>query len=694
MRQVSRAVQALLRPQSIAVVGVSSDPTALGSRLFATLQDHAFGGGLFAINRRAAPRADGGATYTSLSALPTIPDLCMLVVPSGAVRDVLAECAELGVPSAVVCADGGFQSGEVHRGTRVVGPNSVGIYNRAHNMAATWSPVIRESTPESLPDGTIAVVAQSGGLGFGILSALKARGLGARYVLSCGNEVDLDCIDLALGCLDDPDIRVLLMFLEGLHQPGRLLDLAARARALGKHIAVAKVGRSEAAQQAAELHTAHLAGADAAYEAAFASTGIVRARDVAELVDVAQLLAYAPALRSAAVGITSISGGSAVWLTDACVEAGLEVPLLSDESQDGIRRATGTSGSTRNPVDVTGPRLEPDALAASVRRLAAEPAIGAVVVALSPAVSADSVAAIADIESDAGKPIVAFDYAGDGRVLSSGEKKIPTFTSPVRLAEALRLVSHRLPIRPAYRTSGTDSGSAILLESEVKRRLQSYGVAFPDEQLVTSAPSAADFAARYPSVALKAQAGGIVHKARLGLVALDVAPADAAAVFERLVLRARELTGNDPEGVLIAEMLPAGLEMFVGAIVSGEFGPLITIGLGGAHTELIGDRFVLLPPLQRDGVLSGMRRLRNAHAVAQACSASDLDAFVDTVERVAQFVVDSKDELAGVDLNPVTIIPGRGALVVDASATAAKSAAPDSPPGGQRPRVTRQEVRP
>jgi acyl-CoA synthetase (NDP forming) len=325
---------------------------------------------------------------------------------------------------------------------RVLGPNAEGLINVVDDIPVGFSPTIdyRRGLVR-LRRGDVAVVAHSGGLGFALFNDGLSRGLGFSHVISTGNEVDLDLGELAGHLLDDPATRVLLLFLEGIDDPRRLTALGGAAVARDKRIVVAKVGSSAAGRRAALAHTAHDAGDAEAYARALDCPGILRAGDQEQMIDFALALSRTPRPAGTRVGVVTVSGGAGTWLADDLVDAGLEVPLLSDGLQRRLRELIPAYGSPMNPVDATAQVLSTGGVSPVVRLLVDSGEVDAVVL----------VKTLADpqqlereraglVELAAALPLVIYSYTrpAPSSVDLLEELGIAYFTSGARTAAALR----------------------------------------------------------------------------------------------------------------------------------------------------------------------------------------------------------------------------------------------------------------
>jgi acetate---CoA ligase (ADP-forming) len=700
------SIESLLRPESVVIVGASNNPQAPGGMLLEVFRQYDFRGRLYAVNPRGEDMGAGLIAHADLSSLPEVPDLCLIVVAAERVMAVLGECRAIGVKAAIVYSaptpENPLNSEQFSQVTkdsdfRVIGPNSVGLLNVAHHLAASWSPAIDVSRGGTRPgDGPVAIVAQSGGLGFGMLSESTRRGLGVRYTISTGNEENIDCLEFAQTALEDTEIGVVVLFIEGLRSP---LDLPAIGRAAlekRKALVAVKVGRSAAGQAASVLHTAHLAGSDIAYEAVFQQYGIVRADDSEEAIDCAMAMTRCPLMSTRGVGIATYSGGAGVWVADACEAFGLRVPVLDHDAQESLQAQVRTYGSVANPVDLTGPKMSANALVEAATALAAQSDIGAVVV-ISPMVGIrDSTRLsmdngtqltidLAALQKSSGKPIIMYTYTGatTAWVEDLSNSGIAWYTSPYRLARALGALAERGESQTRWsRESDIDLRSStplatqimeptgdILLEYEVKSWLRGNGIRTTREFLVHSAAEAQDAADTLGGdVAMKAQAEGVVHKSALGLVALDVTKARVQATFEELWEAGTRATGSSPRGISVQEMLPRGIEIIIGTITDPEFGPLIMVGSGGTAAELLEDRRFRLAPISADEALRAVQELRiyRLHESSAEYDVDDWCGVADLVASVSRLAWANQQEIAGFELNPVVVLPRhQGTVVVD-----------------------------
>jgi acyl-CoA synthetase (NDP forming) len=356
----------LVDARAIAIIGASSNPETLSGRPLGYLKHHGFAGRIYPVNPT-RDEVQGMKTYPTISAIPEPVDAAMVAVRAELVPQALEECIAAGVKFAVVVSSG-FGEGQGQGADlkasveallattemRIMGPNCEGLLSMPNAMPLTFSPVVdTDRTGQPLIPGKVAIISQSGGLGFAVAQWGFAVGLGFNYVLSTGNEIDIDAIELAEYLIERDDASVLVLLVEGFDRRERIAALGARARDLGKHIVAAKLGRSAAGVRAAYNHTRHDAGDPQEYQALFGAAGVHEAHDEEDLIDTIQILVKAPTMHGKRVAVVTTSGGAGVWLADNCEAEGLEIPILSDAIQAELATNMPGYGSPVNPVDLT-----------------------------------------------------------------------------------------------------------------------------------------------------------------------------------------------------------------------------------------------------------------------------------------------------------------------------------------------------
>ncbi|MBD0021611.1 hypothetical protein GII33_03090 [Gordonia pseudamarae] len=678
-----------LAPASIAIVGASTNERTISGIPLRMLGMHGYTGEIYPIHP-SAESVGGCRAYRSLADVPTTPDLALIAVRAELVPQAIRDCGARGIPAAYILSSG-FSEGADEQGARVAselddaiadsgvrvcGPNAEGIFNIVDRVAIGFSPTMMPGIGYrgDLRKGNVAVVSHSGGFGFGIFNQGLARGIDFSYIVSTGNEIDVSMLDYVDYLIDDADTQVIVLFIEGLTDAPRLVDLALRAGEAGKTIVAAKMGRSAEGQLATVSHTGHLAGPIHLYRALFGAAGIVEVSDIDELLDVtAALSAWPRAVAGRSVGIVTVSGGAGAWVTDVLREYDIEVPELSGETQGRLRELLPYYAGVRNPVDVTGGAGGLDVQAKVAHILAESPDVDAIVVIGSLLLEDRAVATartFGEVARATGKPVLVHSYTlvADGAVEAFGQEGIPFFMSQEGLARGLSALSRKAVDAAAVRelragVSGVAVASlrerataGVLHEAAVKTWLGEAGMTVPEGRLVTDADAAVAAAAElgYP-LALKVQDAALPHKGDAGVLALGVADdGELRTTVDELLSRASGLLGRAADGVLVERMSLPGAELLLGGLNDPHLGQFITVGAGGSDTELLADTATLVAPASPDQVEQALRTLR-CWPTVQRSGAEAIAEFAELAARVSGLLVQHSDELAELDLNPVRV---------------------------------------
>jgi acetate---CoA ligase (ADP-forming) len=706
-------IGALLWPKTVALVGASPDTESLRGRILNVMKGNNFVGDLYPVTRSHA-EVMGLKAYPSIADLPQPADLAVLIIPARYVPEELERCGKAGVRSAVILSSGfaeamggggaGLQD-EIRAVAKrydmaVSGPNSEGFANTAARLCPTFSPAMEASERPLLPAGPargqLAVLAQSGGMGFAFFDHGRAKELSFRYIVTTGNEACLETLDFADYILDEGQCDALLLLLEDVKNPETFRRVAAKALRAGKPLIVNKIGQSDPGVRAAASHTAALAGSYAAYHAMFAHYGIIEGADIDEMVDMAAaFVAFGSRLPAGRrVGICTGSGGGGGWMADACVSAGLEVPELDPETRARIDVHLPAYGTSQNPVDATAQAVSKIGYAGLAELLLPSPLIDGIIVVMtgrSPAGlerQRDSLARLAQATS---KPILLWSYTlpAPRSVRIVSDAGYPLFTDIRNCARTMRVMAdYRAQreqfLRPiAVRTSEAPARSGavaalasadrVLCEWDAAPILGAYGIgANPPGSLAQSADAAVAAARAIGGpVALKVQSPDLPHKTEAGALALRLSsPEEIRAAYDRVLANARRhAPGARIKGVLVQAMAPPGREVILGIKHDATFGPMLLAGLGGIAVEVLKD--VVLAPVPID--------LRQAHALVARLKgarllqahrgepAHDVDALADVMVLLSTLAADLAGRVAEIDLNPVIVHQaGQGVSVVDA----------------------------
>jgi acetyltransferase len=699
---VSRArLDVLLCPRTVAVIGASRDPSKVGGSVLANLRAAGFAGRIFPVNPRDAV-VQGVAAIPSLRAAPEPVDLAVITVPAAHVQDALRECAASGVRAAVVISAGFREIGGegAQRETalrewigahpiRVLGPNCLGWIRPSRRLNCTFA----AGMPEP---GAIAFVSHSGALGAAILDWARDRGLGLSLFASLGNQADITEADVLELARDDPETRVVALYVEGVANGPRFLE-ALRSTAARKPVVVLKAGRSAEGARAVSSHTGALAGSDRAFDAAVKQAGAVRVDTVEALFDLARALASQPLPRGRRLTIVTNGGGLGIVAADAAHEAELDVAPLDRATRDRLSCVLPPTASLLNPVDLIG-----DADAArygSALSALGGGDVGAVLVLLTAQASTDAAAvarAVASATRDWRTPVAAA-FVGGARVARGArtleEAGIPCYAFPepaVRtLAGMARVAERRAPRVPAAdgNRERADHGApltrlraasgAVLGMRELEPVLTGYGIPCVAARAAVTPADAARVAQElgWP-VALKVLSGDISHKSDIGGVRLGLGSQrdveEATAAMLAVVRRARPDARVD--GVLVQRMAPPGKELLVGMVRDPQFGPMIVVGLGGIYVEVLNDTAARLCPVTAEDALEMLSELKMAPVLRgmRGQPAVNLEALADAIRRFAELATDATD-LAEMELNPLMAGPD-GVVAVDARARRSEEA--------------------
>ncbi|MDE0720625.1 MAG: acetate--CoA ligase family protein [Dehalococcoidia bacterium] len=696
------SIHNMLNPRSIAVVG-ASPRMAYGGRMLAAALKASTRVNVYPVNPR-YEEVQGVKCYPSVTALPETPDVVCVVVSSEQVLDVLNESHQKGTKAAVVISAGfserGTQEGRDlqaqvaafarESGLRISGPNCLGLANVKDDI---W--VSASSRGAEGLGGSVGLVCQSGASAFGpFLNRAIDSGIGLSYIISTGNEADLDFSDFVRYLLDDDDTKVIAGFVEGFKDAKKFIEVAKLAAERGKPIILIKIGRSELGAKAAQSHTAALTGLDALYDAALIQYGVIRVSDYDELLEVANLLSNSPAPAAKGLAVVSHSGGISSLTADMCGQIGLDLPVLNDAARDGINGVLKGFGWASNPSDVTG-FANSDSFPEIMQFMANDPAMGTLVVASS---GGDSQATQVIAQRDLAKEMpLAFLWTGSRRETAGldmlKKASIPVFYTPNRLASGIRSLIDYHDWLGHRGTSGFPETTAInaeqqaaatklastsgiaLSEHHSKGLIAKWGVPITRESLVQNADDAVAAAGEigYP-VAMKADVINLPHKTDAGLVILGLK--DGAAVreaFDMLKSNAAQAgaVGEGLNGISVQEMVVDGVEVIVGISYDSQLGATILFGSGGVMVEVYNDVALRLCPIDKSDALEMIADVKGARLLEgfRGRPAADIDALADTLVRVSQMAAQLEGSLAELDINPLMVLPkGQGVKAADAVA--------------------------
>ena len=706
----------LLSPDSVAIIGAAAD-SSLRGRLTHQLVEHGFDGRIYPVTR-SQKEVLGHKAYAAVADIPEAADLAVILVPAAHVVSTIEQCAARGIPAAVVISSGFAEEKSEEAAARdkalrdiaartgmvIAGPNSEGLVNPLRPLVATFSPVFHDPKDPLLPLDSrakpIAVTCQSGALTFAFLSRGRDRQLRFTYQVSAGNQTIIEAHDYVDWVLDAGGADIFMCYLEGIRDTKRFRAVADKAARAGKPLIMAKVGRSDAGRRAAASHTGALARAGMADDAIFRHHGIIRGEDLDHMVDVASAFAYCPLPRGNRVAIITGSGGSAVWMADILSAHGLELPVLEDDIQAQIMKLLPSYGSAQNPIDATAQAIGELGYAKLVELVAQSKRIDTILLISSlanPERAKKLAGEMTELVATTDKPILLSTYttASAASIAAIATAGIPCYTSMPSCARAIRALvdysrfrerlARRNPVEataPALRdeVAGALAASGpVLTEVASKALLARYGVRLPAEALATSEAEAVEAARSIGgSVALKVQSPDILHKTEAGAVVLGLSGDTVVRHGYRTVLaRAQKAHPSAHiDGVLVQAMARRGREIILGVTRDLDFGPMLMVGLGGIHVEVLKDVAFAPVPLGTEEALDLIGELKGAVLLdaVRGEPAADRNALAALMVALSRFAADHADAIAEIDLNPVIVHPaGEGLTIVDALIVKANS---------------------
>ncbi len=695
-------------PDSVAIVGASTDETKRGYQAIETLQEGGYEGDIYPVN----PSADeirGLEVYPTVSAIPGRVDLALIVTPAPIVPQILEDCGDTDLAGAVVVAVGFGEAGEDgqeledeivslarEHGVRLIGPNTSGMINVHQGLNLVGA--------DTVPEGDLALLCQSGNMAISLFTEAATReGVGFSHYVGVGNEADLQFHEYLPFFDDDPETDAIVCYVEGMSD-GRAFLEQAREVTTDTPIVVLKSGRSDVGKRSASSHTGSLAGDAAVTDAVLEQAGVVSVERSDELLSVANALSSLSSADGKNVAILADGGGHATLAADALSERGLAIPQLTDETQDKLQDVLPDAASVVNPVDVAGGTDEDQSVFVDcAEAILADPNVDALMLSglfggygirfaeQYTEVEIEAADELAGLAAEHGKPLVVqsayegFDTDPHAVLRENGIPVVESLDVATASLEAMATYGERVAAASEssdFQLTGTTdtaetisdalaSGRTQLSEFESKCALSEADLPITPFELATSPDDARDAAASVGGpVAMKIVSPDIVHKSEAGGVALEVSTEAASDTYDDLLAAAHDYDpGAQIDGVLVSPMADAGVELIVGVVDDEQFGPVVMCGLGGVFVEVLEDvAFRALPLTEADArwLLEDIDAQELLDG-ARGNQPVDRDAVVDLLVSVSEFV-EANPSVSELDLNPVFATED-GVEVVDAAIT-------------------------
>ena len=695
-RTVSRgALQRLLHPRSIAIVGASDVAESIGGAPIALLERFGYAGDVYCVSRTRA-QINGRPCVDSIEGLPYGVDALVLAIPKSGVVEAVEAAGRRGVGGAVVFSsgyaeadvDGAAQQAQLaalaaRYDLALAGPNCLGLINFAESAPLTFGDA---SQNRRTGDQGLAIIAQSGAMSLALTYAAMAQDIPVRYAISTGNEAVLSIEDYLGEILEEDGIRAVVLLIEQIRRPAQFLELAQIARQREIALCVLHTGRGERAKAASLSHTGAIAGDQDVMRAVLGREGVLFIDSLDELIDTASVLVKCATPSAYGVAFMTDSGAAKTYAIDVSDEIGLWLPELTPSSLSRLAAEIPPFAIASNPVDITAMGLNDPSLYGRVAStLLDDDDVGCLVVSAMPGSTSQGtqqVEALLPVLGAAQKPVVYTIMGGDSplppqNVLKILDAGLPLFRSPDRALRAARHVMNRSRIVHDAGLRGSPNDVAPLDLQEfgrgeygAKSLLARAGLRVPRGELAVDARAAANAAASigYP-VMLKIVSEQILHKSESGGV---IAVADEGELIRGFADMLDRVHATVPDavidGVLVEEIVSGGVEVIVGARRDASWGETVLIGMGGVWAEFIEDAVVISANADRSEIRAAIESLRGAVTLrgARGRSAGDIDALVSAVELIGG-LLRSTQQCDEIEVNPLAVLAeGQGVVALDA----------------------------
>lgn len=691
----------LFKPNSVAIIGASADPTKTSGLPGAYLVKRNFQGEIYFVNPRYTEML-GKPCYPDIASIPNVPDMAIILLGAKNSINAVRELAEKGCKAAVVLASGfaelGEEGQELQRqllaakgNMRILGPNTIGLMNLTDNIVLSASSALEI---KNLNAGPVAIVSQSGGIIGSILSRAAGSGLGLSKLVATSNEADLDVADMVDYLSDDAATKIILLYLEGIRHPEKFELAANKARLAGKTLIVYKIGKSESGARSAASHTGAMAGEDRIYDQFFKQNQVLRADYFSDLIDFPVSIQNGKRLKNNRIAILTSSGGAATLIADNLGLMNFEMPLPNEVTAQTLRALDENLpidlGS--NPIDVTLAGLKPELLKKIISTLLASDDYDAIAVVVGSSALAmpDLMAgAIREGMGDSTKPIFAYVSPYAPQLIATFIRQgIPAFAAPEGCARGLKAlwqvsqwenetleVASPIEVTSPLPMQGDFTGT--LNEHDAKALFAQYGMPMARERVITTSLQATIFEAEVKRpLVLKILSDQITHKTDVGGVVMNLRGIQVGAELEKMRTNVLAKTGIQIKEFLIQEMLPKDLELFIG-VKKDILGLVLIIGSGGITAEVFKDSTVYLLPNDAplgvsEEVVLGMLQALTIWPLMTGFRGQeplDVPALINVVQGFVRMAQQYRNTLIEAEVNPILVhVQNQGVTAVDAVA--------------------------
>ncbi|MBE3086631.1 MAG: acetate--CoA ligase family protein [Bacteroidetes bacterium] len=679
-------IKSLFEPKSFAVIGASHDSKKIGYAVVRNLLAGGYKGKIYPVSPKGG-EISGIKVYPSIMDIKDEIDVASITIPAHLCVAAVKECAEKGVKNVQIITSGFSEIGnhadedEITRiaqaqGMRVLGPNIFGTYSAKVSMNSTFS-------ASTIVPGNVAIITQSGALGIAMIGKTAVENMGMSAIISTGNKCDISEIELLEYLIDQEETHVILMYIEGVENGDRLIPLMQKVGKI-KPIVVIKSGRSKRGAMAAASHTGSLAGFDTIFDAVMRQCGVLRAESLDEAFNWCKFLAASPKPKGKHVVIVTNGGGIGVLAADACEKYGVDLYDNQGILHDTFGPATPSFGSTKNPVDITGAAMANDydlALSASAasKNLDATIALYCETAIFDSDNLAPMIRDTYEKHVKQEKPITYAIVGGESvekTLVTLKRENIPVYSDVYPavscLGAAYKYYNYQeLPIDPPdFATINEQAinnlidtvqkdGRNFLLAHEAQEVMRVAGISMPKSQVarnLTEAITAANDMG-FPIV-MKVVSRDIIHKSDAGGIALGLDNVDEVIdAYEAIMKNCKAYNPNAAiTGVELAEMVTPGLELVVGAIRDGSFGPIVMCGLGGVYVEVMKDVSFRSYPLNHKEVHTMLQEIRSFPLLmgVRGEKKKYIEGVIDTIIKVGT-ILHYCPQITDIEINPLRV---------------------------------------
>ena len=701
---VVKSIHAMLHPRNIVVVGATDKPGNYAERIWNNLVKYQYAGGMYPINAR-RDTVWGVKCYKDFADLPDKPDHVLVLVPAKFAVQVIRDAAAAGARSATIVTSGfdelqdaesqqlavDLENAVKETGLAVTGPNCLGNLSSGEKLFTNI-----DERPVQMIAGPVAVVGQSGAVIMQLRQAFEDRGIDVGYMVTTGNEVGLETPDFMQYFAADPSISVIVTYLEGVRNTKSFRDACKAARAAGKPIIALKLGASEGGRAAAMAHTGALAGSIETFDAISTREGVIRVRGLDELIETTECFVSVKPPKSDRMAAVTLSGGKRGLMIDAFSSAGLNFKPLSKNLAASLSKMLGPGSIVGNPLDAGfAAVVDPGVYMQSVKLMIEDPDTDIVIIdAEFPKAPHElrerNIRLINDIAGQASKPVVYVSAmsVGVNEFTKQLRKSVPNVSYMLGTDRAVSAIKQlidyqKLPKNIPDVKSSSSSAAKATLEKALKSAkgaaldevaskalMKAYGIPVSQEGVATSPAEAVKIAKKigFPVVA-KVVSEQILHKSDVGGVVLNLKnAAEVKKAYTDITNRMKRLKGKPKvDGILIAQMVKAELELVIGGSLDAEMGPVVLFGTGGVDIELMKDVALGGAPLNADDAKALINRTKAGVKLKGYRGKPKLHepSVVKALVGLSNLMADAKGRIASIDVNPF-LINEKGGVAVDA----------------------------